>query len=558
MAASSLSFLGPPTANAQLRCRGLAFAYGGRQILRDIDLSITAGDCVGVVGNNGAGKTTLLRLLAGQLTPSAGEIHVTPPSSTIGLLDQTVDAGVEETVRGYVARRTGALEVIADFEAVLVDLANDVAGATDRYDAALARYNAVASLDQSLAVGMSSVGLNGVDPERLVRSLSGGQQTRVNLVATVLSTHDVLLLDEPTNNLDLDGLDLLREFMARRDRPIAVVSHDRDLLDRTVTAVFEIDDHSHGGTRSNGGFAAWMHEREVARARHEQDFAEYTERRTELQTQVDRQKRWSATGARRARRDLSERDRTIRAWRAETAENLAGRAKQTAKKLERLDRDEAVEKPFEGWELRLGFGEAERSGDDVVRCRAATVVRGSFRLGPVDVLLRAGDRVLLTGVNGSGKTTLIDLLLGTLQPTTGSVDRGRSVRASTLEQSRERFDEHASLIEGFVDISGEEPSAARSQLAKLGLAAERVARPAAELSPGELTRASLGLFAITNSNLLVLDEPTNHLDLPAIEQLESALDVFPHTVILVSHDQRLIDGFRATCRWHLTDGDLTT
>ena len=184
------------------------------------------------------------------------------------------------------------------------------------------------------------------------------------------------------------------------------------------------------------------------------------------------------------------------------------------------------------------------------------MARGTFQLGPIDTTVVAGDRILLTGANGSGKTTLVRALLGQQRLDTGTQRLGPSVKIGELRQARDIFSGSEWLLPAFVAAVGGDDHNARGQLAKLGLDTERIHRRTSELSPGEQTRAALGVFAALGSNLLILDEPTNHLDLPAIEQLESALRDYPHTVLLVTHDRRLIENVETNQRWHLEAGQL--
>ena len=236
------------------------------------------------------------------------------------------------------------------------------------------------------------------------------------------------------------------------------------------------------------------------------------------------------------------------------SEQLAGKAKATERALERL---EVVEKPWEGWELRFEIGAAARSGDVVAELRGATVERGDFRLGPVDLTVGWADRLAVLGPNGAGKTTLLDLLLGRIAPTAGTATLGPSVVVGELGQRRDRFATEATLFDVVQGATGGRTDEVRSLLAKFGLGADHVLRPAAGLSPGERTRANLALFMAEGVNLLVLDEPTNHLDLVAIEQLEQALDRFVGTVLLVTHDRAFLDRFEVT-RWLRVEGGRVT
>jgi len=382
-------------------------------------------------------------------------------------------------------------------------------------------------------------------------ALSGGERARVNLASVLLAGFDILVLDEPTNDLDLAGLALLEEFLVRSSQGFVLVSHDRALLERVVTSVVEIDEHDRTATRFDGGWAAYLDARAAARRHAEEAFADYVEKRDALRGQAQQTREWSAKGVGKAKRS-GERDKFIRAHDKVTSEKLAGKAARAEKALDRLD---VVEKPWEGWDLRLEFAAAERPGAEVVRVRKLVVDHGaSFRLGPVDLDVGHGERVALLGPNGSGKTTLLRTMLGEVTPTGGTAVLGPSVVVGVLDQRRGRFGGSDRLVDAFVAETGVSVADARSQLAKLGLGAEHVGRPTSALSPGERTRAVLAAFALSGVNLLVLDEPTNHLDLPAIEQLEQALDGYPGTLLLVTHDRRLLESVTLTRRIELRDG----
>jgi ATPase subunit of ABC transporter with duplicated ATPase domains len=227
----------------------------------------------------------------------------------------------------------------------------------------------------------------------------------------------------------------------------------------------------------------------------------------------------------------------------QTSEHLASKARASEKAIGRLD---VVDKPWEGWDLRLEFATTARSGDVVLRLDGAVVTRGEFRLGPVDLEVHWAERVAIVGPNGSGKTTLLAALLGHEPLAAGTRWMGPSVVVGELEQARGRFDGDASLLDAFIATTGLTLSEARSRLAKFGLGADHVTRRARSLSPGERTRAVLAEFAARGVNCLVLDEPSNHLDLPAIEQLEQALAGYAGTLLLVTHDRRLLDAVHVT------------
>ena len=247
---------------------------------------------------------------------------------------------------------------------------------------------------------------------------------------------------------------------------------------------------------------------------------------------------WAEGGVMRASKKAKDPDKFIRHNRMEGAQNLAVKAKLLERKMERL---EVEDKPWEGWELHFSLASTAKVGDVAVRLEAAVAERGTFRLGPVDLEIGGGERVAIVGANGSGKTTLLDVILGRLVPIEGRWWMGPGVVVGELEQARSAFVGETSLLNAFAARSGLLPREARSLLAKLDLGARDVERPAMTLSPGERTRASLGLLWAGGVNCLVLDEPTNHLDLPAIEQLESALQGYTGTLLLVTHDRRLLE-----------------
>jgi ATPase subunit of ABC transporter with duplicated ATPase domains len=230
---------------------------------------------------------------------------------------------------------------------------------------------------------------------------------------------------------------------------------------------------------------------------------------------------------------------------------LRSKVRQSERALERVDE---VEKPFEPWRLRLELEPVVRSGDIVVRLEGAVVERGSFRLGPIELDLRWGDRVALSGPNGSGKSTLLAALLGTVPLAAGCRTIGRGVVVGELDQRRTLFEGEEPLVSAVPALAGLPPEEARTLLAKFGLGAEHVLRPAGTLSPGERTRAALALLMARGVNCLVLDEATNHLDLPAIEELEAALVDFPGTVVLITHDRRLLERFGPRGRWSSDPG----
>ncbi len=541
--------------SATLQATGLAAGHGARVLFSGLDLVVAPGDVVGLVGANGAGKSTLLRMLAGELDPEEGKVAVSPPEATVGHLPQEPDRRPGETVSAFLARRTGVAAAQVAMDAAAEALGRGEPGADDTYATALDRWLALggADLDERAGAVAAEVGL-AVDLDTPMTALSGGQAARAGLAALLLSRYDVLLLDEPTNDLDLDGLERLERFVAGLRAPAVIVSHDREFLARTVNRIVELDLAQQQVGVYEGGYDSYLHEREVARRHAREAYEEYDDKLGTLKERAQTQRNWMAQGVRNARRKSTDNDKIGRKLRAESSEKQAAKARQTQRAIERL---EVVEEPRKEWELRMTIAAAPRSGTVVASLSGAVVRRGAFVLGPVDARVDWADRVVITGANGSGKTTLLGALLGRIPLDEGTGGPGSGVRVGEIDQARGLFLGPEPLVRAFRDAVPDwsEPDV-RTLLAKFGLTAAHVPRPAASLSPGERTRTALALLQAREVNLLVLDEPTNHLDLPAIEQLEQALDAFPGTVLLVTHDRRMLAGVRSTRRWVVEAGRL--
>jgi ATPase subunit of ABC transporter with duplicated ATPase domains len=542
--------------SATLQATELAAGHGARVLFSGLDLVVAPGDVVGLVGANGAGKSTLLRLLAGEIDPEQGKIVISPPDATIGHLPQEPERRSGETVAVFLARRTGVAAAQAAMDSAAEALGTGEPGADDAYAGALDRWLALGGADLEERAGeiAADVGL-AVDLGTAMSALSGGQAARAGLAALLLSRYDVLLLDEPTNDLDLDGLERLERFVTGLRSPAVIVSHDREFLARTVNRVVELDLAQQQVGVYDGGYDSYLAEREVARRHAREAHEEYDDKLGGLKDRAQMQRNWMAQGVRNARRKATDNDKISRKTRTEASEKQAAKARQTQRMIERL---EVVEEPRKEWELRMTIAAAPRSGTVVASMSGGVVRRGAFTLGPVDARVDWADRIVITGANGSGKTTLLGALLGRIPLDAGTAGLGSGVRVGEIDQARGLFLGPEPLARAFGDaVPDWAESDVRTLLAKFGLTGDHAPRPAASLSPGERTRAALALLQAREVNLLVLDEPTNHLDLPAIEQLESALDSFPGTLLLVTHDRRMLDTVRVTRRWAVADGRLT-
>jgi len=523
-----------------LAAKNVSVSRGPQVVLDRVSVSLGPGSRLGLVGPNGIGKTTLLRVLAGLQTPDSGTVERSPASLAIGYLPQEPDAMPGETLIAYLARRTGVAAASAELDRQTEFLAHDPA-ALDGYTEALDLFLARGGDDffGRAAAVCAGVGLGADRIDVAVADLSGGQAARAGLAAILLARFDIFLLDEPTNDLDFGGLDQLERFLAGLTGAVAVVSHDRAFLDRSVTRIVEIAEESHRSIEYAGGWSDYVDARSLGRRQQEESYRRYSEERSRLTARIATQRSWSEHGVKVGKRRPRDHDKAQKGFFQDRTEKQAAKVRISERRLERLG---VVDKPWEGWQLQLSLAPERRSGDVVVRLAGATAERGAFTLGPVDLEIGWAERVAVLGPNGSGKSTLLRAILGELPLAAGDRWAGPSVTFGTLDQGRaDLAGPEATALAGFIAATGLLQAEARSLLAKFGLGPSHIARLVAALSPGERTRLILAALMAGGINCLVLDEPTNHLDLPAIEQLEAALNAFEGTLICVSHDRWLLE-----------------
>ncbi len=520
----------------RVQLAGVGKQHGAQVILDAVTLTIGPKARIGLVGPNGVGKTTLLRIVAGDDVPDAGAVTRAPERMTVGYLAQERGSQEGVTVLEWLSRQVG----IEDAERELEDSAGALAAglpAEDRYAVALDRLVALGaeSFDARARATCADLGL-GVDLQRELVGLSGGEASRVALAAILLSRFDLLLLDEPTNDLDFAGLERLERFLGSYRGALVVVSHDRDFLDRTVDRIASIEADTHRVREWAGGFSDYEAARDVERTSALAEYEQAQLRRKELARLLST-RRTEARG-----KGASLGDKTGGQDRRAT-NALQTKVRQTARLLER---NELPSKPFEPWELDLTLPRPARPSDVVLRLAGAIAERGAFRLGPIDVDLAPRERLSIAGPNGAGKSTLLGLIVAGTGLIGGRRVVGRRTVIGAIGQERDAYSGEAPLVDELMARTGLSRVEARTLLAKFGLRADHIGRACASLSPGERTRAHLAELQALGVNLLILDEPTNHLDLEAVEQLEGALVDYQGTLVVVSHDRRFLERIAPT------------
>ena len=540
---------------ATLVARSLSGGYAHRVLFSNLSLTVAPGDVVGVVGSNGAGKSTLLGLLAGAAAPFEGSVERHPTDAFVGWMPQEHERVEGETVAGYISRRTGAAAATAAMEAAAEGLESESTQAQDEYAAALDTWLAsgAADLEDRMPAVLADLGLD-LGPDALMTGLSGGQAARVALAALLLSRFDIVLLDEPTNDLDLDGLARLEDFVRGLRGGVVLVSHDREFLARCVTRIVELDLAQNQVAVYDGGYDAFLEERAVSRRHAREAYDEFAGRKADLVAKARTTREWSSQGVRNAMRKSPDNDKIRRRASMESSEKQAQKVRQMESRIARL---EEVEEPRKEWQLQFSIAAAPRSGSVAAVLNGAAVQRGDFAFGPVSLQVNAGERIGITGPNGAGKSTLLALLRGTLAPDQGTATLGAGVALGEIDQLRTQLlagEPLAAAFEACVpDMNSGE---VRTLLAKFGLKADQSGTRVDALSPGERTRAALALLQARGVNLLILDEPTNHLDLPAIEQLEEALESYTGTLLLVTHDRRMLQNVRLDRLWRVEAGSV--
>jgi ATP-binding cassette, subfamily F, member 3 len=527
-----------------LRLEGVHREVGDFVILDHVDASIAHGDRIGLVGPNGAGKTTLLRLAFGLDEPDLGVVH-RKRGLTISMLAQEahVDSAFigATSLRGAV--RAGAVR-LEELELKLRQLERDNRVTEPEYEQ-LQHEFAVKdgySLDQRVEAALSGLGFERDQWDRPPVNMSGGEQTRAALAKLLLSDPELLLLDEPTNHLDLAALEWLEEHLSRRHGSLLVASHDRAFLDATITRVWEMRDRQLSPFR--GTYTAYVRQREerdIRAVADAEDRAGQIARERELVQLYRHQRKYAKMHEHEARLEALEpleKRRTDARLRLPT-EALAGGA--PARSYETMVRAEG---------LVVGY----RAFPPDAATSTVPVAPIETRIATAPWLeLHRGDRVGIVGPNGAGKTTLLRTIAGELSPLDGALDIGRNVQLSYLSQLRDAPIPGATVLDALLDEMPLTQGAARGHLARFLFRGDDVLKEVSALSGGERSRLELARLFLLSANLLLLDEPTNHLDIPAREALETFMNSTDATLLIVSHDRRLLEKV-CNSLWVVDDG----
>jgi ATPase subunit of ABC transporter with duplicated ATPase domains len=539
-----------------LTAHHISKSYGIQPVLNDISFSLSSGKRSGLIGPNGCGKTTLLRILTGQAKPDSGSVAFTRPNLRIGYLAQGLETTSGQTVAAFLnlaADPQGDIEVeIARLATALAKNPLDL-NLQSRYDLALER---LANPGVKPEVILAPLGLLGFPSDTPIRQLSGGQKTRLSLARILLADPHLLLLDEPTNHLDICMLEWLEDWLNGFKGAALVVSHDRTFLDNTVSNMLELDAASHGMKAYPGNYSDYIEHKLAEREHQAQDWQDQQAEIAQLKAAAAHL-RGLTKFKKGGKADTGDKF-AKNFFKGRATKGVAGRAKHIEDRIEKLLNEQKVERPKPSWQMKLEFGAPEHQSRDVMIAKGLSIGYTQERplLTGLELYIRAGQRIALTGENGAGKTTLVRTITGMLPPLAGTLKVGEKVHLGYMAQEQELLDPSLSGLETIQKVAPFNETEARHFLHFFLFSGDDPLRPSGSYSYGERARLMLALLVAQGCTFLILDEPINHLDIPSRARFEQALTNFKGAVLAVVHDRWFIQNF-AEDVWVIDKGHLT-
>ncbi len=525
----------------------LTKTFNLQTLFQDISFSINPAERVGLIGPNGCGKTTLLRILLGEEGADSGQVHK-PVHLRIGYLAQSFLFSPSKTISQVTADNVGDVNGLSG---KLVEVSRKLTDQPENPEL-LDTYNDLLKRIQNAESGrtekiLSKLGLQDIPHDMPVGNLSGGQKTRFSLALLLLNDPEILLLDEPTNHLDIEMLEWLEEWLQNASCGALIVSHDRMFLDRTVSRILELDAVQHTMRSYTGNYSAYTDQREQEI---ESQWSVYRDQQVELRrikvdiARVKEQAKYTERQVS-ANHTGNPENKFSKDFKKRLAKKVAKKARAREKRLERYEgSDDRVEKPIGARMIRVEFEPASHLGSSVIQMERLNI--GFPNIPPllenINLQVRSGQRIALTGPNGCGKTTLLRTLSGELKPLAGRFVLGSSVHLGLMSQELNSLLPDKNAVEHLWEYFPNQTEARRF-LGYYLLTGDEVLKPVNLLSYGQRARLMLAKLVVSGCNVLLLDEPINHLDISSRTQFEQALKPFAGTILMVVHDRYFMQRF---------------
>ncbi len=539
-----------------LKINNIHKKYGTRQVLSQINLSLTGGERAAILGPNGSGKTTLMRIIAGQEKPDQGSVQFTP--STLKWHAMPQDRRFPEGTRlrdvlQQEERDPAELEATLEILSRRLSVAPQDEALQEAFDRTLSALTSHERDQDAVLKILPVFALEAFTLDTPVAILSGGQRARLCLAAAVLSGAQLLLLDEPTNDLDEPMLEWLENWFLTFTGAILFVSHDRAFLNRTATEILELDPHTHTLTLYPGNYDDWLERKNAERGA---ALAAWTRQQSEIGALRDAVQQLRANAKFRRGGKADSGDKFMTGFFANRSKGTVKRATKIEERLDKIRTDEKLEKPGRHWKMKMDFLPVNETGMRVLELRDLTVGYDDAALiSDIDLSLWKGQKCVLAGPNGSGKTTLIRTIMGELPPLAGAVRFGANVHPGLMSQGLQAAQFTKNAFETIQAVSALNETEIRRFLSYYLFFDDEVFIPSEVLSNGQAARLMLAEMAVRGVNFLIMDEPLNHLDIASREQFGDAVINFPGAVLAVVHDRYFMDRF-AEVIWRVDHGRI--